>query len=77
MVAPSARIAAAVRRTSSPVRRPVIVVSPTANAPNMSARWEMDLSPGTVMVPVSGLARAETALRGTVPVFGVLCMVAG
>ena len=45
--APSARIAAAVRSTSSPSSRPVISVRPTASAPSISARCEIDLSPGT------------------------------
>ena len=45
--APSARMAAAVRSTSSPSSRPVMRVSPTASAPNISARWLIDLSPGT------------------------------
>ena len=45
--APRARIAAAVRSTSRRSSRPLIRVSPTARAPNISARWLIDLSPGT------------------------------
>ncbi len=45
--APRARIAAAVRSTSSPSNRPVMRVTPSAKAPNIKARWLIDLSPGT------------------------------
>ena len=44
---PSARMALPVLSTSSPSSRPEIRVSPTASAPKISARWEIDLSPGT------------------------------
>ncbi len=40
---------------------PVISVRPTASAPNISARCEIDLSPGTVTVPASGAAGREAA----------------
>ena len=46
-VAPSARMALAVLMTSSPSSRPVIRVSPTASAPRIRERCEIDLSPGT------------------------------
>ncbi len=57
-------MAAAVRNTSSPSSRPVMRVSPMARAANIRARWEMDLSPGTVMTPWSGAAR--WAVRGCI-----------
>ena len=37
--------------TSAPVDRLEIRDSPLANAANMSDRWEIDLSPGNVMLP--------------------------
>src|SRR3954453_15582354 len=60
-------MAFAVFMTSSPSSRPEILVSPTDSAPKMSARCEMDLSPGTRTIPVrpplgrdsSGLGWAE------------------
>ena len=54
MLAPIAVSAAAVASTSSPSSRPSMTVSPTASAPNISARWLIDLSPGMVTVPESG-----------------------
>src|SRR5262245_15533686 len=57
---PSRRMAAAVRSTSSPSSSPWISVSPTASAPSISERWEIDLSPGARAVPESA-----AALRGT------------
>ena len=54
--APSAFSAAAVASTSSPSSRPVISVRPTASAPSISARCEIDLSPGTRILPASGAA---------------------
>ena len=46
-VAPSACMALAVLMASSPSSIPVIRVSPTASAPRISERSEIDLSPGT------------------------------
>ena len=40
-----------VERQSAPWRNPSISVRPLAMAPNMTLRWEMDLSPGTVTSP--------------------------
>ena len=53
-LAPSACIDLAVLRTSSPSSRPEILVSPTASAPRIRARCEIDLSPGTRTLPVRG-----------------------
>ncbi len=51
MRTPSAPSARAVARQSSPARKPLICVSPSASAPSSSARWEIDLSPGILSVP--------------------------
>src|SRR6516165_8187191 len=44
---PKASRALAVLRTSSPSSKPVMCVRPVARAPSMSARCDIDLSPGT------------------------------
>ena len=48
-------------------------VVPLAIEPNMTARWEMDLSPGTVISPVSGRPAGRISLLlsliDDVPVF--------
>ena len=50
--APKARMALAVSRTSWPSSSPVTFVSPTDSAPRISARCEIDLSPGTSATPL-------------------------
>jgi hypothetical protein len=71
IVAPIARIAAAVASTSSPSSKPVTRLSPTASAESISERWLIDLSPGTRTVPRKGPDRAK--VRG----WGVLPCIAG
>ncbi len=61
-VAPKARMASAVFSTSSASSRPVIRVSPTASAPRIRARWEIDLSPATRATPRKG--REPRARKG-------------
>lgn len=43
-------------RQSSEGRKLVICVSPSASAPRMAARWEMDLSPGGATSPRNGFS---------------------
>ena len=43
-----------VERQSAPLKKFVTEVVPWEMAPNMTARWEMDLSPGMVSSPFSG-----------------------
>ena len=62
IVAPIARIAAAVASTSCPSSSPVTRLSPTASAESISERCEMLLSPGIAIHPLSG-TEAEK-LRG-------------
>ncbi|GAA0780676.1 hypothetical protein GCM10009077_26160 [Roseibium denhamense] len=37
---------------------------PTASAPNIKDLWEMDLSPGTLIVPVRGAPALEVSGKG-------------
>ena len=60
--APRAVTAFAVLSTSSDSSRLLTRVRPVARAPKMSARWEIDLSPGTRQAPRSGAA--EEAVSG-------------
>src|SRR5579859_2658931 len=73
---PRARTAARVARQSAPGRNPLMRVSPSAMAPSSSARWEMDLSPGTVSLPLSlppgATAKSTRALEGV-----AVCMTSG
>ncbi len=62
MRAPSALMASMVARMSSPSRRPSTTVSPTARAPSIIARCEIDLSPGSLTRPFSG--PAAVAVKG-------------
>src|SRR3954465_1934540 len=62
--APRPRRAPAVEWTSPDSSRPVMRVSPSARAPRISARWEMDLSPGTWAVPLRGPARRAASGAG-------------
>ncbi len=55
---PSARSARNVARQSSLARNPLMRVSPLAMPPSISARCEMDLSPGTVTSPLTRTAGA-------------------
>ena len=43
-----------VERQSAPFKKLVISVVPFARAPNMTERWEMDLSPGILISPRNG-----------------------
>ena len=54
MSTPSLRKQLIVERQSAPCRKFVTSVVPSASAPNMTARCEMDLSPGTVISPFKG-----------------------
>ena len=54
MSTPIARKQSMVERQSAPSRKCVIRVVPSEIAPSITARWEMDLSPGTVNSPFKG-----------------------
>ena len=61
---PSACSALAVLSTSSPSSRPAMRVRPVASAPNISARCEIDLSPGTRTRPEAPATWPRPAARG-------------
>lgn len=56
------------RETVFAIKKPVIWVTPFASAPNMTARWEMDLSPGTVMEPRSPADGLILIIKFLIPV---------
>src|SRR5688500_10812786 len=62
-LAPSARRAPAVERTSAPSSTPRTRDSPSASAARMRARCEMDLSPGTRSEPLTRMGQSY-AIRG-------------
>ena len=55
MSIPSFRKQSIVDRQSAPRRKLVTLVVPSASAPNIIERWEMLLSPGTVISPFNAL----------------------
>ncbi len=61
---PSARMQPAVDLTSAPVDRPRTWLSPSAIEPRISARCEIDLSPGTVISPSRRRALLTVAITG-------------
>ena len=61
-LAPKLRIAPAVDKISAPSSSPVIIVSPSAKAPKISALCEIDLSPGALTVPIKAGLRCELAV---------------
>ena len=56
MRTPKARIAARLARQSSLARKPLTSLDPSAMPESISARCEMDLSPGTVIAPETRVA---------------------
>src|SRR5699024_7238911 len=60
---PSARKALIVCKQSSLVKKCVTFVSPFANEPNITARCEFDLSPGTSISPNNGCDIGFNCLR--------------
>ena len=53
--APRARIAFAVDRVSSDIKKSLTKVVPVASEPSMRDLWDIDLSPGGAISPLSGL----------------------
>jgi len=68
ILTPSARRQLRVARQSPEGRKPVMWLDPSANAPSSNARWEIDLSPGTVTHPRNAaLGDTVNRLTGTSP----------
>ena len=59
MEMPSRRKQSMVERQSAPLKKPVTSVVPSASEPNITVRWEMDLSPGMVTSPCNFCARVN------------------
>ncbi len=64
---PSASSACHVAVQSSPLRNPRTTVGPSAIAPSIRERWEMDLSPGTAMTPPMRSTGRATKCRAPPP----------
>ena len=59
VLAPKAAMALALLTTSSASKSPVMRVWPLATAPNINARCDMDLSPGTLIRPLRAVDLRE------------------
>ena len=68
MATPKARIAVKVARQSSLARKPVTTLVPCAMPDSISARCDMDLSPGTAAAPDTLRAGRASNLRTADPI---------